>query len=285
MRFTFERLTKVTRILCVGRDSFAREYDADEVRAERIRFLAAYDSPVTPKSSTNTIIYVMNRVNISCHYTIPYILKNAILGVMKKLWIGISILFLSAMVGGLYFWKNTNTPKNLDVSIPIISPTPVPVELAIWKDQAGFSFSYPKGIVSDIHDEDIVNYAHIEFTHPDHPGTILIWAKDTKVADAAAWVKNEKSFAEGVVIDTTFGSLPGKKILINSPKKKIISGTVDDAIVFSVEGDFGDNDYWVQTFDTITSTFAFTSSASTNAPDATSQGNDEMMMDEEEVLE
>jgi hypothetical protein len=47
-------------------------------------------------------------------------------------------------------------------------------------------------VTVDKHDEDQENYAHIEMTHKDQPGTIIIWAKDTTAVDGAGWVKKEK---------------------------------------------------------------------------------------------
>lgn len=199
---------------------------------------------------------------------------------MKKIWIALIVVFILSAAGGVYYWqtasKKTNAPE------VITTPAPQPEELAEWKDQAGFSFQYPKSLKRDIHEEDNKNYAHIEFTHPDYPGTVIIWAKDTTAADSAAWVKKEKSLAGGTVLDTTLGELDAKKILLSDPKKKVITAVVDDAIVFYIEGEFQDSEFWTKTYDTITSSFAFTPLESAQSQ---SDGGDEMAVDEEEVLE
>lgn len=213
---------------------------------------------------------------------IAYRKKHAILGRMKKVWIAVIALFvLSGVGGGVYYWQVASKRTAPEVSTAA-APTPQPEELAQWKDQAGFSFSYPKSLKSDIHEEDNQNYAHIEFTHPDYPGTIIIWAKDTTAADIATWVKKEKTLAGGTVLDTTLADMDGKKVLLASPKKKVITAVVDEAIVFYVEGEFEDSEFWTKTYDTITSSFAFTPLESAQSQ---SDGGDETAVDEEEVLE
>jgi len=196
---------------------------------------------------------------------------------MKKVWIGTLVGMILVAAAIIYYWKLAPKPPQVLDGLASVSPTPTPEELLQWKDQAGFSFTYPKSLKSDIHEEDQENYAHIELTHPEHPGTIIIWAKDTTMADAAAWIKNDKTLAVGTTFDTTFADMDAQKVLITAPKKKVITAVVDDAIVFFVEGEFEDSDYWIQTYDTIISTFAFTTDASTTA-----QAD---VVDEEEILE
>lgn len=199
---------------------------------------------------------------------------------MKKIWIAILAVLVTAAGGGVYYWQTASQKTNApEISI---TPTPTPEELSQWKDQAGFSFSYPKSLKSDIHEEDNENYAHVEFTHPDYPGTIIIWAKDTTALNAAEWVKKEKSLASATVLETMLADLDGKKVLLASPKKKVITAVVDEAIVFYVEGEFEDSEFWTKTYDTITSTFAFIPLESAQSQSA---GGDEMTVDEEEVLE
>ncbi len=195
---------------------------------------------------------------------------------MRKVWIGIVVLLILASCGGIYVWRRASSAQVPEISTTI-TPSPAPEELVEWVDQAGFVFRYPKSLKSNIHPEDQENYAHIEFTHSDHPGTIIVWARDTTVADAAAWVKKETSLKQGTVFDTIFADEAGKKILLNTPKKKIITATVSDAIVFYVEGEFENSEYWTHAYDAIISSFAFTVDTSTAAQT--------VPVDEEEILE
>lgn len=195
---------------------------------------------------------------------------------MKKVWVGIIVVLVLAFSGGIYFWQRDSNKQIPEISTNV-TPTSTPEELLEWKDQAGFSFSYPKSLIIDIHKEDQENYAHIEFTHPDYSGNIIVWAKDlpAQAGTTDEWVK--KTLAAGTVFDTTFANMDAKKILITSPKKKIITAVVDERIAFYVEGEFDQSDYWAKAYDTITSTFIFTVDESNVSQEA--------LFDEEEILE
>lgn len=192
---------------------------------------------------------------------------------MKKLWIiPIGLVFIGLVGGGifLYFQKNTKvlTPGEAVTSIP--TPTPA-VELMTWKDEAGFSFQYPKDLSVNKHEEDPDNYAHVELTSRDHPGNIIVWASDPP----KIWPPKE-----GTSIDTTLGGEPAKKILIASPSAKFIVGTLFDGLLFKVEGTYTDKQFWQPIQDTIVTSFAFTPETS----DASGQASGDAV-DETEVVQ
>jgi len=206
----------------------------------------------------------------------------------RKVFISILVVGILGSAGaGAYFWSEVSQKTNTSDVSAGTPPAPLPEEVLEWKDQAGFSFEYPKGLKSDIHEEDQENYAHIEFTQSDHPGRIIVWAKDLPAQAGMtvdSWVKNEKTLTAGTVFDTTFADIDGKKVLLTTPDKKIITAVVDDAIVFYVEGIFEDSDYWTKAYDTVVSTFAFIPFGP-EPLQASQTGADAMAFDEEEVLE
>lgn len=155
------------------------------------------------------------------------------------------------------------------------------VKLLEWKDPAGFTFQYPEGVTIDKHDEDQQNYAHVEMTNSQNPGRLIVWGKDTTAADVAAWVKTEKSFRDASVVDTTLGGEPAKKILLTTPTNKIIIGTIFDEILWYIEVEPGEGDYWQKTLDTIAGSFKFTPLVG----ESDSSGYEEVAVDEEEVVE
>jgi hypothetical protein len=146
----------------------------------------------------------------------------------KKIFLTILLLGVLGSVGaGTYYWRVASQKSVVTEVSMLVSPTPAVEEIALWEDQAGFTFSYPKSLKSNIHEEDTQNYAHIEFTHPDHSGSIIVWAKDTTAVDATAWIKSEKTFVGATILDTTFADMEGKKLLVTNPKRKVITAVVD----------------------------------------------------------
>lgn len=162
------------------------------------------------------------------------------------------------------------------------------VDLETWKDPAGFTFQYLKGMDVNKHDEDMENYAHVEMTNKDHPGTLIVWAKDTTYSDVEAWVKNDPAVKEGSMVDSSMGNIPAKKIIITAPKKMYIIGTITDAILFTLEATPGEDSYWQNAFDTIAKSFQFTDQETTASfSESTNEEDTDSLeaVDEEEVVE
>ncbi len=139
-----------------------------------------------------------------------------------------------------------------------VQETPTPSQapkLITWDDPARFTFSYPEGVSVNKHDEDKDNYAHVEFTNKDHPGNLIVWAKDTSNADVTAWVRTEKSFEGATAIDTTLGSQPAKKITL--PPNTLIVGTIYDELLFTIDATLEDKAYWTQVQDAVGNSFSF----------------------------
>lgn len=192
-------------------------------------------------------------------------------------------------IAGLLWYQQRNAAPATDTSdaqeIQIASaPT---VEFVEWRDPAGFAFEYPTDVVINKHDEDTVNYAHLELTHDSHPGSIFIWAKDTTAADATAWIKTDKEYKTLSAIDTTLGGVAAKKVLVASVPSKTVTGTVSDAILFTVEGTFDDKEYWEPLYDQIVSSFAFIplDSIGANESGGAAAPVEESSVDEEEVIQ
>ncbi len=204
-----------------------------------------------------------------------------------KAWkiIGSAVAVGVAIGGGILVVRTIQQP-----TIPAQTaekPTPTPeVAMKQWADPAGFSLSYPETLAMNKHDEDEVNYAHLEFTDPAHPGTLIVWAKDIPagVTDVETWVKKEKSFAAANVIDTTFGGEDAKKVVLSSPSKKIVVGTLYDDVLWYAEVAATDEQYWTSVFENLTSSFSFKAAASGTDADQSS-GDTGVAADEEEVLE
>ena len=193
---------------------------------------------------------------------------------MKKLWIVTGVIVvLGVVAAGVLFFSQKNTKVLSPGGAFIPTPTAVPeVTLTTWTDPAGFSFQYPNDLSVNTHEDDNVNYAHVELTSATHSGSIIVWASDV----SAAWPPKV-----GTSIDTTLGGVAAKKILISTPSAKLIVGAVSEGLVFKIEGTLTDKPYWQTVEDGIVKTFTFT--PDTQAPAAQSSSGD--AVDEEEVVQ
>lgn len=178
---------------------------------------------------------------------------------MKKFGIPILVGFvIGGLASGAYLFVARSKPAPTEQQA---APAPVAErpQLLTWSDPNGFTFQYPEGLFVNKHDEDRENYAHIEFTHPDHPGSLIVWGKDPVkgVTDTASWVKNEKRFTGASVLDTGLGNQGAKKVMIKGVMRILVVGTVYDSIVWYVETKLDDVNFWTPIHAAITDSFAF----------------------------
>jgi hypothetical protein len=211
---------------------------------------------------------------------------------MKKMWIIVSLTAVGIICLAVYFYRTlpagilspvTISSNNSDVS----KTTPAQGNLLTWDDPAGFSFTYPEDLSVNKHAEDNDNYAHVELTNKNHPGGIIVWASDLPkgVTNIANWITKTPSYTTATIIDSTLDKQPAKKILIASPVKKIIVGTISEELLFSIEGTLTDTQYWQNVHNTITTSFKFTPEGNGQQSNTSPNTTSESAADEEETIE
>lgn len=204
---------------------------------------------------------------------------------------GIPIL-VGLLIGGIasagYLWWVRGNPAPTEQQA---APTPAAErpQLLTWNDPNGFTFQYPEGLSINKHDEDKENYAHLEFTHPDHPGKLIVWGKDPAkgVSDLSTWVKNEKRFTGANVLDTELGSKAGKKVMIEGVNRMLIVGTVYDGIVWTVEATLEEAPFWTDVHTGVADSFKFipVKEPGSTATAESAPAVDDVAVDEEEIIE
>ncbi len=204
--------------------------------------------------------------------------------------IPIVIAVVGLAAGSVYLLHNKSTGISSQGGTEShISPTatPIPVELATWKDDAGFSFQYPKDLTVNKHEEDQDNYAHVELIHKDHPGGIIVWVKDLPAGVTTLDSLVKKNYTNAMALDTKLGGEPAKKILMTTPTRILTVSAINDSLLFSVEGTMNDEAYWQNVHDTVTGSFTFLSDAPAQAVGAASNvpAGGENDVDEEEVVQ
>jgi len=199
----------------------------------------------------------------------------------KVLFIGILVgIVLIAGLGYFFLVRKSDNTTASPVSQELTATT-VPEKFLTWNDQAGFTFQYPEGLQIDKHEEDKENYAHLDFSNSGNPGGILIMASDTKYKNVDEWVKADKTLSGGLVVDTTLGGKPAKKISF-ADSGKIIIGAIDMQILFTFQmTDTGT--YWKPVFDKIISSYEFVYPTSVPSAGGSSSGGE--IIEEEEIIE
>lgn len=213
---------------------------------------------------------------------------------MSKKWlvIGGGGVLLS-IITSIIVWKWDFQKKPGEAVNPVVTENKslVSEKRLTWDDPAGFTFEYPDDVVIDKHDEDQENYAHVEMTHSEHPGKIIVWAKDLPVVNGRTiktpdeWVKSVPEFASANVLDTTLGGEEAKKILTNSKEKMLTIGMVFDDLLWYIEGSIDDDKYWSEVEDVIVDSFKFKPTQTSTKTSVTSGDSSAGGVDEEEVLE
>lgn len=218
----------------------------------------------------------------------------------SKVWI-IALAGGLVLVGGVIFFIIKSQKKTDVLNSPVsendrrlIVPTSTlsSAKVLIWTDQAGFSFQYPDGLTINKHDEDSVNYAHIDFISKNGNSSVLVMASDAKYKTLDDWVKNDKSMIGANIIDSTLGGKPAKKML-SADGGSISIGTIDSGILFTIGTLAYKDSEMKDVSDRISSTFKFvtpTSAVSKTAPtpagsSGSSSSNDEGIIEEEETIQ
>lgn len=209
-------------------------------------------------------------------------------GQMKKLGVPIVVGLVVGSIASVAYVRWIRSQSAVPAQ-QAAAPTPAPVSLLTWTDSNGFTFQYPEGLAVNKHDEDTENYAHLEFTHPQHPGKLIVWGKDPAkgVTDVATWVNNEKRFTGASVLDTEFGEQAGKKVMIRGINRTLVVGTVYDGIVWTVEATLEDAPFWSDVHAVIANSFRFVpvQDSGSTASSEPAPGVDDMIVDEEEIVE
>ena len=172
----------------------------------------------------------------------------------KKNWLVLGLILGIILIGGGVFLIFSSSKRNSSLINPL-NQSKEEVSLKTWEDPAGFKFSYPEEVKINNHPEDEENYAYLELTVASHPGSILIWMKDTNYKNIQDWVKNNPEPVEGQVFDSDLGNHPAQKVAFTNPQK-MVTATLDGNALVLVEV-YPEDFWWNQTYNQILSSFEF----------------------------
>lgn len=190
---------------------------------------------------------------------------------MSKRLILIFLLVFAAsiLVGGViaYFYMNSNknstkVPSYIQNAAPDLSNTlsfVKPTADLTYKDDSGFSFSYPKSVkVSDVTPNDTTYYTKLNLAKDSTNLTVSVF--DTTALTIDDFVKNSSAYQNA----TLFGAatLSGMSAKQYSLDGKIITIALDQSVIYLFEGP-KDNGFWEETQNIIISSFALAKTSST----------------------
>jgi hypothetical protein len=143
----------------------------------------------------------------------------------KQIVVPVALLLL---VGGfvIFYLSRPKSVPQETVKATFISPTPTPVKLLTWTDEAGFSFQYPDGTSIDKHPEDTKNYANLTLTLPNKDSVSVIMSDNSfKDLDAAV--------GQNSALDTTLGGTPAKKFFKDGQETVVC---IDNGVLVTITG-------------------------------------------------
>lgn len=141
--------------------------------------------------------------------------------------ISIVIATLILLGGTWILISSKNNPTSTKaIVVPTTTPTPSPVILLTWVDEAGFSFQYPEGTSIDKHSEDTKNYANLTLTLPSRE-VINIVMSDNTFKNLDAWV------GQNSAVDTNLENCPAKKIFENDQET---IACIDNEVLIKITG-------------------------------------------------
>lgn len=180
---------------------------------------------------------------------------------------------------GVTFLKSQ---KELPVGLPQFQKSPAGPTLEpeeTYRDEAGFSFGYPKDIkVSDITPDEAAYYSKLSLKKEGKK--LIISAKDTKYKNPEEWLTKDKDAPEdtSLIGAISLGGISAKQYASDG---KLWTVATDQGVLYLIEGP-KDGGFWESLHDLLVSTFSF--SKPEKATGATGSG-DGAIYEEEEVVE
>lgn len=190
-------------------------------------------------------------------------------------------LFVLLGLGGAYVYYQVKTTPTTFSPEQEASFTPSE-SLNEYTDGSGFSFNYPDNVeVRRNENSDEAVYAYLTLVFPQVDGGVTLTVADTKLLSIDEWVK-QNAKGESKTQDIKLSDISGREIITD---EGLLTGVLDQGILFTIEVDFGDKkDFWQSVYETFTKTFAF--SAPEKESDVSGLGAEsDVVFEDEEVIE
>jgi hypothetical protein len=179
------------------------------------------------------------------------------------------VFVASILVGGViaYFYMSSNKksstlPSYIQDAAPDLSKTlstTKPTADLTYKDESGFSFSYPKTAkVTDETPNDSVYYTKLNLTKDSTNLTISVFDTESKTIDD--FIKTSSTYRNATLYGAvTLAGMSAKQYSLDG---RLITLTLDQGVIYIIDGP-KDSGYWEETQNIIITSFILTKSSST----------------------
>ena len=143
-----------------------------------------------------------------------------------------------------------------------------------YNDLSGFSFSYPDNLSIAKNEASADKYADLTLSSKDVSGSLTLRIADSEFTSLEQWSK----LNTGASKDVKLGNLKALEIQTSD---RLLLGSLDQGILFTIEMPLLEKDFWTKVYDKILANFSFTVPEA--AQDSTS--SDDISFEGEEVVE
>lgn len=168
---------------------------------------------------------------------------------------------LIGLIGGGLYWqkkflKTNNQPKRAEVLLgEQEEKEKFNFDWAVWEDDAGFAFEYPRNLEVDIHPDDTSNYSFLTFISQERKGKVDIYCNDTQYKNIEEWAAKDSLVKQGSILDAKIASTSGKKAAIGNGRE--LAAFIDsDKVIYIIDKQpENEIDFWQEIYSRITSSF------------------------------
>lgn len=165
-----------------------------------------------------------------------------------------------------------------------LTATPTP-ELLNYKDEAGFEFEHPKGLmIKDVSGNQDV-YSILEISYQGELMTIKVI--DTKYKSVDDWLKKApEATGAGLGRDIELSGMVGQQLQLENPRR-LATAVIDQGVLYYFESPLDESGFWNKAHNAIVTSFKVTAfeNGGTSQTGSSAGAGDNIIYEEEEIVE
>ena len=183
----------------------------------------------------------------------------------------------------IFFFNKKQSPLISSVTnqlgvVKYASPSETLIE---YSDPSGFTFSYPDNLsLNKSEIEDNSTYADLILSSKEVSGSLSLKITDSKFKTLDEWAKKNKEAAKEGLKEVMLGTLKALEIKTSD---RLLLGSLDQGIFFTIEMPLIEEDFWMKVYRKILTDFSFASPSSAGSDVGTS--TNDVVFEGEEVVE